>query len=208
MKVAGSMISPKAKRVYHKYECMYAKRIHPDNMKMMSIEEAKRREYCACKYCKGITGDLRIHKKWIAQMEKKGKIKFHYDVRTDTLYMQTLVGFWKVFLKKEAGMYLLYHRNAYVTGMPLKAAMYGDYHRQYDVKATDSLRSIVEYIVAHDRAKQIIADDYRKLPQVTKKQKRYFRKAERKERYKKAQRLDSLFMMIERQNVDRAKAAI
>ena len=178
MNVTGSLISPKS------------------NIHMMSLEEAEKRKYCACKYCMGIAGKL----EWIRKKEEKGKIKFHYERYTDTLYIQTEVGFWKIYQKKETGKYLLFHRNTYKPEMTLKSAINGNYHRQHDIKATDSIISIVEYIIAHDRAKQIIADDYRKLPQDTRKQKHYFRKVEKREKLKKAQRLDRLFGMIEEQN--------
>ena len=74
----------------------------------------------------------------------------------------------------------------------------GEFHRQVDVKATESMEKIVEYVAAHDRAKVIIMDDYRKLPKTTKKQKKYYRAAERREKKRTRERLDSIFATLER----------
>lgn len=56
----------------------------------------------------------------------------------------------------------------------------------------------MNYIVAHDRAKLTIADDYRKLPKRTNRQKKYYQLAERKDARKKMRRLDSIFAAIEK----------
>ena len=99
--------------------------------------------------------------------------------------------------ERRFGKYLLYHRNSHIKGMEFWEAVNGNFHRQSDVKATESMEKIVEYIVAHDRAKVTIMDDYRKLPTSTKKQKQYFKSAKRKADRKASRRLDSLFLMIE-----------
>lgn len=100
-------------------------------------------------------------------------------------------------MKEELGKYLLYHRNTYSAWMSFNEAIHGDFHRQSDVKATKSMEKIVDYIVAHDRAKVIMMDDYRKLPKSTKRQKQYYRAAERKDRRNSMKRLDSIFAALE-----------
>ena len=62
-------------------------------------------------------------------------------------------------------------------------------HPQFD--------SLVQYIFQHDRDKEIAADDYRKLPQQTKKQKQYFRHHKKMAEKAKRKRLDELFKQIE-----------
>ena len=76
----------------------------------------------------------------------------------------------------------------------------GEFHRQKDVKQTDSLVKLVEYIDAHDKAKVVIQDDYHNLPRRTKKQKKYYKQAERKVKREAVKRMDTLFAMLERQN--------
>lgn len=76
----------------------------------------------------------------------------------------------------------------------------GEFHRQKDVKQTDSLIKLVEYIDAHDKARVVIQDDYHNLPRRTKKQKKYYKQAERKVKREAVKRMDTLFAMLERQN--------
>lgn len=199
MLVVASSAVEKKQRIYHKYGCIYARRIKADNRIEISSEQAERRHYKKCKYCSGLKGDVKVHKTAFATWSRKKNMSFTYKDETHTLYIQTEIGFWKVFLKEDLGMYLLYHRNSYIKGMEFWEAVNGDFHRQSDVKATESMEKIVEYIIAHDRAKVTIMDDYRKLPTSTKKQKQYFKAAKKREDKKAARRLDSLFLMIENQ---------
>lgn len=197
MLVVVSRKIDKKYRIYHKFGCIYARRIKPDNRKEMSINVAERKHYHECKYCSGLQGDVKLHKTAFETWTRKKKANFTYRNETDTLYIQTEIGFWKVFLKEEIGKYLLYHRNTYSAEMSFDEAINGDFHRQYDVKATDSMEKLVEYIVAHDRAKITIMDDYRKLPRNTKKQKRYYKAAERRDRRNAVRRVDAIFATIE-----------
>lgn len=197
MLVVASRKCDKKNKIYHRCGCMYARRIKTDNRKEMDIEAAERKRYHACKYCSGLRGDVNVHKAAFATWTRKRNMQFQYHEPNDTLYIQTEVGFWKVFLKEERGKYQLYHRNTYSSGMKFGEAIHGDFHRQADVKATESLEKLVDYITAHDRAKITIMDDYRKLPQSTKQQKKYYRVAERKDRRKAMKRLDSIFAVLE-----------
>ena len=120
-----------------------------------------------------------------------------YKKEVDTMYIRTNIGFWKIYLKKEIGKYLLYHRNKYFSDMEFKQAAAGEFHRQTDEKPTESLAALIDYIGAHDRAKVTIQEDYRKLPQQTKKQKKYYKAAEKKAKAKEHERIDELFAMIE-----------
>ena len=197
MLVVASKMCERKNKVYHRYGCMYAHRMKADNRKEMSVEVAERKHYHTCKYCGGLYGDVKIHKNAFATWSGKRNMQLQYHRPSDTLYIQTEIGFWKVFLKKESGRYVLYHRDVYHAGMSFKEAICGDFHRQNDVKATESLEKLVDYITAHDRAKVIIMDDYRKLPKSTKQQKKYYKAAERRERKQEMKRLDSIFAALE-----------
>lgn len=195
--VAVSVISNKNNRVYHKPGCMYAKRIKSDNLNYLSISEAEELNYRECKCCSGFDGDIRVHKEEIEKWENDRKIKFRYDDMTKTMYFETELGFWKAFTKEKSGKYLLYHRNTFEKGMEFEEAKCGEFHRQSDFKKTGSITKIIKYIVAHDRAKATIMEDYRKLPVQTKKQKNYYKSAKRKEKRKAEKRLDNIFAMLE-----------
>lgn len=197
MLVVASRKCDKKNKIYHRYGCVYARRIKLDNRKEMSVEVAERKHYRACKYCAGLRGDVNVHKTAFATWSKKRNMQFNYQKPSDTLYIQTEVGFWKVFLKEELGKYLLYHRNTYFTEMSFNEAIQGNFHRQSDVKATESMEKLVEYITAHDRAKVIIMNDYRKLPKSTKRQKKYYKAAEHRDKKQAMRRLDSIFAALE-----------
>lgn len=198
MLVVASRSNDKKHRIYHRCGCMYAWRIKPVNREEMSIEKAERKHYQACKYCSGLRGDVKVHRTAFATWSRKKNMQFTYRENTDTLYIQTEIGFWKLFMKEELCKYVLYHRNTFSTGMSFDEAIHGDFHRQSDVKATESMEKVVDYIVAHDRAKVIMMDDYRKLPKSTKRQKQYYKAAERKDRRNSMKRLDSIFAELEK----------
>jgi len=197
MLVVASRKIDKKHRIYHRCGCMYARRIKTDNRKEMSSEVVERKHYHTCKYCSGLQGDVNVHKEAFDTWMRKKHVNFKYHKASDTLYIWSEIGFWKVFVQKESKKYLLHHRNTYTAGMDFEEAIRGDFHRQFDVKATESMEKLVEYIVAHDRAKVIIMDDYRKLPKNTKKQKKYYKAAERREQRNSIQRLDSIFIALE-----------
>ena len=199
MNLIGTKNVTNSKRIYHKEGCIYAKRIKEANAKYMTVKANKGNEICKCAYCSGLKGELRLNKKSINKRLTK-TTELHYEAATDTLYVSTDIGFWKIFYKAELGKYLLCHRNTYNKNMSLKTAMYGDFHRQWDASPNEHILGLINYIIAHDNAKKIIAIDYKKLPQDTKKQKKYYFKAAKREKRNTAKRLDNIFLMLEQQN--------
>lgn len=208
MQVVASSGTGKNKKIYHKVNCIYAKRIKFENRMDMNPTTAENRHFCECKYCGGLKGDVRTSKKQIQSWEERSKITLSYQSKTDTLYIQTAIGFWKIFRKEEIGKYILYHRNIYSKEMSFAEAAHGDYHRQCDVKATESMASLIEYIIAHDKAKVVILENYHKLPKQSKKQKKYYKQAERRVKRQEVRRVDSLFAMLERENPKLQKAIV
>lgn len=194
--VIVSMKSDKNK-VYHKPGCIYANRIKTENKQILSKKKAIAYHYHECKYCAGLKGDTRVHKEDFIHWENKYDVKITYEKKSDTLYLQTKVGFWKVFLKKEIGEYLLYHRNKVEPQMSYIQAINGDFHRQADVPSAQTLELLLDYIVAHDKAKTVIMDNYRKLPRSTRKQKKYYKAAEKREQRKALKRVDYLLSTLE-----------
>lgn len=180
---------------YHISGCPYAKRIRPANLMTVSKKKAVKRKYCACKYCSGLRGYVRVNHKELSNREKANNLKYSYSKTSDTVYLRTRAGFWKIFEKEEIG-YLLYHRNAFSDELSSEMMMDGGFHRQADVAPTDSVAKLISYVIAHDKAKRIIEDDYRKLPRRTEKQKKYYKAAERRDRRKKMARLNQLFDML------------
>lgn len=110
MLVVASKKIDKTHRIYHRCGCIYARRIKTSNRMEMSTEQEQKRNYKECKYCSGLQGDIRIHNIAFATWSSKKNMIFTYRKETNTLYIQTEIGFWKVFIKQELGKYLLYHR--------------------------------------------------------------------------------------------------
>lgn len=122
-----------------------------------------------------------------------------YDKKTDTLFIRTETGFWKTFWKDDIGL-LLYHLNCFDKSKSTEQLSHAAFHRQGDVPPTESLEKILTYIENHDLAKQIIADDYRKLPQRTRKQRKYYRQAESRNRRQQINRVFAIFADLEKGN--------
>lgn len=196
MLVVASTENSKKNKIYHRFGCIYANRIKTSHRMEMQATPIVRHKYRQCKYCGGLYGDVRVHMNKLEDLSAKRKTNFIYNKDTDTFYIQTEIGFWKMYAEDKTDEYVLYHRNSYEYGMDLENAMRGEFHRQTDVKATSSMDKIVNYVIKHDAAKIIIQDDYRKLPKMTKKQKKYFRFAERKAKRREMRRLDYLFATI------------
>lgn len=182
---------------YHISGCPYAKRISPAKLLVVKKRSAIKHKYHSCKYCSGLQGFVRVNYKELNRKKNAENLECTYSKTTDTMYLRTKAGFWKIYEKENAG-YLLYHLNVFHDELSTEFMMNGYYHRQTDVAATDSIAKLISYVEAHDRAKQIIAIDYRKLPRRTEKQKQYYKAAERKDRRKQMARLDQLFDMLEK----------
>lgn len=149
-----------------------------------------------CKYCGGFKGEIRVNALGIASKEN---VEITYEEKTDTAYAVTEIGAWKIFLNR-CGKYVLFHMNRYSKDMSSYEIRRADYHCQSDVKATYSFEKIIRYIIAHDKAKVIIKDDYRKLPKKTKKQRKYYKQAEKKEKIRQRYKIDAIFASLESRN--------
>ena len=182
--------------VYHRTGCPHAARIKTKYRMNFSSNQARVMGYRRCKCCGNLRGTIRA---LTVSPEKLGagrNLSVTYDRKSDTAYIRTEIGFWKVFWKEGFGL-LLYHLNRFDNSKTTEALSRDAFHRQKDVLPTESLDEILTYIEAHDRAMQIIADDYRKLPQRTKKQRKYFRQAESRHRRRQINRVFALFSDLE-----------
>ncbi len=81
------------------------------NLLEIKVEQAEKEGYCECKYCAGLRGDVRTRKAQMLSWTHKKEMEFKFDDHTETLYIKTKIGFWKIYLKDDIDKYLLYHRN-------------------------------------------------------------------------------------------------
>lgn len=186
------------KCAYHRANCLFEKKILPKNRLKLTLDEAQEYGCHPCPFCSGLKGDVFVHAGSFDYFSKSKGLNVFYDKANNLLYLWTNVGFWKI-IETHSGKYILWHRNYYSPEMSLEMGARGLFHRQGDVPATYSLDKIVNYIIAHDRAKEIITEDYRKLPRQTKKQKKYYAKAQKRQTKKDMQRIDFLFEQIEKE---------
>lgn len=184
-------------KVYHKPGCPYIAKIHKDYRKCVDIDDPKFKRYRACKYCGGVRGWAKVFHKRPGRRKEEERMRCWYDEEWNDLYIKTWCGFWKLRWFEKDQHFGLYHRNQFDPELSDFELMKGPFHRQKDMNSHPQFDSLVHYIFQHDRDKEIAADDYRKLPQQTKKQKQYFRHHKKMAEKAKRKRLDELFKQIE-----------
>ena len=112
-----SLNADKNNKVYHKQGCFYEKRMKPKYRLGIDIVKARRQHFRECKYCAGLQGEVNVRRQTLNK--KENDIKLSYDKKTDTAYMETAIGFWKVYRDSETRKYNLFHRKN-ITKLPRK----------------------------------------------------------------------------------------
>ena len=184
-------------KVFHLAGCPYENRIRFANREDVNLRDAVHMGYRPCSYCSTMRGYHRIRKPFMDQMTRLYGTQFTLDRNTDTLYIRTDAGFWKMYTKSDM-QYRLFHLNTFDESLSTEQMMHGRYHLQRDVKISAAPNSIIRYIVKHDEAKKIIAVDYRKLPQKTRREKKYYEKARNRDGRRKRRQLCDLLDCISR----------
>ena len=102
MDVIVSMKDSGRRMVYHRPECIYVRRMKRENWMRLTQEWVENRGYCCCKYCGGLRGEMRTDNQ-IEEWKKTYHISIDYVKQTDTLYVRTGIGCWKIFYKESSG---------------------------------------------------------------------------------------------------------
>lgn len=203
MEYVLSLATNKKHAVYHTEACPYAKRIKYKNKMMISSRQISSAGYKLCACC---NNDSRYLKLWVKFFKEKGYSDLEIkQVGNYVVYVRTNVGFWKIFLADNRE-YVLYHRNVFEKDKSFEELIHGSFHRQQDVKGTHSLEKILNYIKEHDKAKAIMNEDWRMLPTRTKKQKKYYKAAERCDKKRQVRNVFSLFAQLEADNPEIKKS--
>ncbi len=202
------IVSMKARaRVYHKRGCIYADRIQYGNRLEMRERDAEEAGYGRCRFCEGLWGSVRCMQRrpdprggspwteWQGWADQG--VELTYDRWSDTLYARTSRGFWKIYYREGIGN-LLYHANHCSLTDETEQLKRGAFHRQSDVKAEPSVSKLLLYIRRHDIAMEIVDTDYRQLPRSTRRQRKYYRNAERRVQRAQKRRVNDLFSMLDR----------
>lgn len=188
-------------KAYHRSRCLYEKRISSWHRYSVSEDEALELGYRPCKCCWTLKGALRSLNILLEELGRQKEMELTYRESTDTLFMRTERGFWKVYWRDGEG-FLLFHLNEFDPLLTTEEMMDRRYHRQRDAKATKSLIKILNYVRDHDKAKMILETGYKNLPQRTKRQRKYYRQAEWRQKKQEMRRVDELFAMLDRQKMD------
>lgn len=195
------VIVDKNNQICHKPDCSTIQFIEEEYKENMTLKEAENYHYNKCKTCLGFGEYIKSQKSYFPSWEQKYHIQIFFNELERFIFVKTNISFWKIYLNYDFNKLQLFHLSELSEEisfheMSLDELKNAKFHRQMDVRPTDSLGKIINYIGEHDKAKQIIADNYKKLPTNTKRRKKYFKRAERREKWKEMQRLDKLFELI------------
>ena len=154
---------------------------------MRYIAKEERVAFYPCKYRKYALG--------IEYLAKKRGVQIEFD-DTD-LYILTDMAAWKISYVQYFDRYKLLHCPFDGKPLTMEEAKTAHYHVQRDVVKNQSPYNHLEYIVRHDEAKKLMQISYKKLPKVTKQQKKYYRQAENREKRNSIKRVWNLFAKLE-----------
>ena len=191
-------------KIYHLPDCYHVKKIDYDKQVVMTLNEAREQGYRPCKNCNCLRGRVRDLTRSVESLEGIGRrrgAELFFDTKTDTFYIRTDHGFWKTFWRNGKGL-VLDHLNEreFDPRRSTKALTYRNFHHQWDVKPTTSLRELIIYVKKHDDAMKMIEEGRcRELPNRTKREKKYFRQAQKKQQRYQTKRIWDLFDQIERE---------
>ena len=108
---------------------------------------------------------------------------------------------WKISYVEYFDRYKLLHCPFDKKPLTMVEAKTAHYHVQRDVAKNQSPYNHLEYILRHDEAKKLMQVSYKKLPKVTKQQKKYYRQAENREKRNSIKRVWNLFAKLEEEKV-------
>lgn len=131
----------------------------------------------------------------IEEYAKQNQLQIEYD-GTD-LYILTDIAAWKIAYGYHYDWFKLLHCPFSERKLTMDEAKQAHYHVQADVPKGQSPAKHLKYIFKHDTAKKIEAIDYKKLPQKTKREKKYYRQAKERQKRKSVNRVLDIFAQLE-----------
>ena len=158
---------------------------------MRYIAKEERVAFYPCKYRKYAPG--------MEYLANKRGVQIEFD-DTD-LYILTDIAAWKISYVEYFDRYKLLHCPFDKKPLTMEEAKTAHYHVQRDVVKNQSPYNHLEYILRHDEAKKLMQVSYKKLPKVTKQQKKYYRQAENREKRNSIKRVWNLFAKLEEEKV-------
>lgn len=193
------------KKIFHSENvelCPYARRIKKENRQHVEESRATQNGYCACSWCLGQHGAyLRLMKNPNQFGKFKIRMMYYWDRENKALCVKTKAGMWKI-TRDDFEDATVFHMNSSVfnkfketSGWPKTQRKH--FHKQTDIDPNSSLSRILYYISEHDRAKLVSGGDWKKLPQDTKRQKKHYKSAKKREQKKQIRNVYKIFKQLE-----------
>ncbi|MGF7012300.1 hypothetical protein M2145_001008 [Lachnospiraceae bacterium PF1-21] len=175
------------RKVFHYQGCPYEKRLSPANTVYFHTDtDAVDAGYTSCKCCSRMRKLFKTEKEKINRIVATSKLRIR--LLGEELYIETPVASWKLVLERQKQgrpkKLVLYHNNSAVyRRLPTENGLARhNYHLQTDVSKS-TISEYLTYITRHDDWRLEILDDYKKMPNRTRKQKNNYNR--RKKRAKK-----------------------
>jgi len=187
----------KYSKIYHKDTCFYAKKINSENFKYAyKSDEFMEKGYTLCRCCSKLGSQYRSEKSEISSYAVKNHIKIWFE--NNELYIETIIATWKIVDADNNGVYVLYHSNTepYFKLKKNNGRYIHNYHLQKNVRS-NTILGFMKYINDHDVWRNNKLDEYKTLPQVTRKQKRKYNHEKKKSEKTKLRNVLNLIDMIQ-----------
>lgn len=184
-----------ASLVYHRETCYHVLRMKKENRRTISLRNAEERGYRPCKCCNNIRFAYEMELSHITDIASRYGMEV--NLKNNAVYVRTDIGSWRIQYRKHAQRFILFHSVNRGPRPSLGEVELLHYHRQGDIWEAGTICKCLSYIGAHDEFKKKMPSDYRKMPQDTRRQKKYYQAAKRREEKRSARRLDQLFCMVE-----------
>lgn len=167
-------------RIYHEQFCTYVRRMKVENrIHFYTMEEAVGKGYRECNCCSFIGKKYHKELKEISLFAKDNHIKVWFV--DGEVYIETRIGAWKITSPGKSKKIFLNHANAenFLFCKKENGKIIHTYHAQSDI-SSKTIMGYLRYIDKHDRWRESVMYEYRKMPTSTKKQKKKYKNAKRK----------------------------
>lgn len=192
------IISTNERSVFHEQYCPYVNRIRKKYRKQIGEDDAIRKGYCECKFCRSVRGIAYKYR-------QTSNVDIYYDKVDDAMCVKTDVGFWKIFWRDVSQDWHLFHMNHkgwkhFDKNLPAKILMRGSFHRQEDFKPTSHVNKILSYIKSHDHNYKLAEEDIRKMSKRTAKQRSHYRQQKNRKKRESIRSVYRIFNQLEKEN--------
>lgn len=183
-------------KIFHNNECVHARKIKPHNRVLAyRAKEFTKQGYHMCQFCSKLGKKYRGEKNAIQTFIQDKNMKVWYE--NNTIYIENGFVAWKITDENNNGKMALYHSNSenYKLLKKEKGKIVHNYHHQTSANS-ETIIGFLKYIFKHDNWRIQKLDEYKNMPQVTKKQKFKYNLEKKKSERAKIRNVLNLLDMI------------